>query len=1100
MREEESTSPPQQREVGERVSYETPDSRLQQNLCCARRNETEGTESWVPERKMGRWDCAEDVAPKRDGCWRWRGCSNVVVVVVVTVLVMMMCGSVQCYNVDTVTAVVHKGEPGSMFGFSVAQHIDQSTNWVLVGAPRAQTSQPGVEKGGAVYRCRTDRVNSCQEIPFDILGNNIRYNKTAYVDVEDKSNQWFGATVQSSGENGVIVACAPRYVYFSATMDKREPVGTCYVNVASTTQYIEFSPCKTGNSWGYHRQGSCQAGYSVAISQGGKKLLIGAVGSWYWQGQLYNYNSRDKAEYSSTSEGPPDDDDSYMGYSSAVGDFDGDGTDDYVVGIPKGASHLGKVAMFTQDLGNINNITGDQIGAYFGAALAVSDLNKDGLDDIIIGAPFYSDFEGTDYETGRVYIYYQTETHEFKNQKRDILDGKSSMSRFGMALTRLGDINYDGYNDLAVGAPFAGEEGRGAVYIYHGSTKGIITEVSQIVEPKDVDTGLSAFGAALSGGWDQDGNLYPDMIVGSYGSDQAVFLKTRPVVRVYASLRIDPKDINIEQKSCSLMDDTRVACFKVYSCLEYDGVGVPDELYFDASWELDVLQRNLTVNEQRAFYTNNPMSFRENNTYKLTYKNVMCTNSYAYVKNDPLDKLTPIAVDFKFKLHETPSSRRKRDLQPVLDQYIPTSSRTEAQIQKECGPDNKCIPDLSLVSFRITAAHIIGSGTELEIMVIVENRGEDAFNTKLFTTLPPGVSFRNRAAVSSVVPIGCGTVNNIVICDLGNPLPSGEKSSFTLRVSAQDTNETTDSLVFYLQVNSTNPENLVDTQDNAAEVEIPVTASADITVYGRSDPEQVILNTTRIYRPGPDDNQRIEHLYQLRNLGPSATKEIELQILWPSHDRRGNPILEIEGKPQLNGTATCNVMLITPENATKYGFARPGGGGNIQVVLPSDQDEFEDAQKGDGVVLGCSSRRCTVIQCLVGYLRANGNFLITIKSRLNVRSFARRRDDAEVYHIRSSASARVKSLPYKLASVDVSRFAIARQSVFTTVNTDRLKPGSKKVEIWVIALAITAGILVLLLLILLLWWCGFFKRRKPEDEGYMVAGTMSANVDNKIYE
>ena len=36
--------------------------------------------------------------------------------------------------------------------------------------------------------------------------------------------------------------------------------------------------------------------------------------------------------------------------------------------------------------------------------------------------------------------------HEFKTVKRDILDGTSSKSRFGMALTHLGDINYDGYN------------------------------------------------------------------------------------------------------------------------------------------------------------------------------------------------------------------------------------------------------------------------------------------------------------------------------------------------------------------------------------------------------------------------------------------------------------------------------------------------------------------------------------------------------------------------------------------------------------------------------------------------------------------------------
>lgn len=40
-------------------------------------------------------------------------------------------------------------------------------------------------------------------------------------------------------------------------------------------------------------------------------------------------------------------------------------------------------------------------------------------------------------------------------------------------------------------------------------------------------------------------------------------------------------------------------------------------------------------------------------------------------------------------------------------------------------------------------------------------------------------------------------------------------------------------------------------------------------------------------------------------------------------------------------------------------------------------------------------------------------------------------DNAQVYHVRSSASARIKSLPYKLVSVNLARFAIARQSVST---------------------------------------------------------------------
>ena len=40
-----------------------------------------------------------------------------------------------------------------------------------------------------------------------------------------------------------------------------------------------------------------------------------------------------------------------------------------------------------------------------------------------------------------------------------------------------------------------------------------------------------------------------------------------------------------------------------------------------------------------------------------------------------------------------------------------------------------------------------------------------------------------------------------------------------------------------------------------------------------------------------------------------------------------------------------------------------------------------------------------------------------------------RKDDAQVYHIRSSASARITSLPYSLASVNVTHFSVARQSV-----------------------------------------------------------------------
>lgn len=45
---------------------------------------------------------------------------------------------------------------------------------LLVGAPEAQTPQPGVHRGGAVYRCDLSRDDYCQQIPFDRTGKQTK--------------------------------------------------------------------------------------------------------------------------------------------------------------------------------------------------------------------------------------------------------------------------------------------------------------------------------------------------------------------------------------------------------------------------------------------------------------------------------------------------------------------------------------------------------------------------------------------------------------------------------------------------------------------------------------------------------------------------------------------------------------------------------------------------------------------------------------------------------------------------------------------------------------------------------------------------------------
>lgn len=132
-------------------------------------------------------------------------------------------------------------------------------------------------------------------------------------------------------------------------------------------------------------------------------------------GQTYSYDiTKSENQVFSTSESSSNDDDSYLGYSMTTGDFDGDGEEDVAVGMPRGAKLLGKIVVNRWNMVNLFNVTGRQIGEYFGYSMASSDVDGDGLDDLIIGAPMYSEPNNAEgkYDVGRVYILLQTSTND----------------------------------------------------------------------------------------------------------------------------------------------------------------------------------------------------------------------------------------------------------------------------------------------------------------------------------------------------------------------------------------------------------------------------------------------------------------------------------------------------------------------------------------------------------------------------------------------------------------------------------------------------------------------------------------------------------------
>lgn len=270
-----------------------------------------------------------------------------------------------------------------------------------------------------------------------------------------------------------------------------------------------------------------------------------------------------------------------------------------------------------------------------------------------------------------------------------------------MALTTLGDINRDGYGDFAVGAPYDGPFGRGAIYIFHGSANGPLPKPSQIIRAEDIVQQVpypTTFGFSLTGGVDMDGNTYPDLAVGAYSSSQVFIFKSRPVAAVDSTTYFSSasKLINIEEKGCISKRDARhVPCTNLTTCWSYMGDFLPPRLNFTVSWILDAKKPK----NPRMFFMSNLNNMRSMFII-LEFGKQFCHTEQVFIDNVQ-DKLTPLEVESRYNLTSStapaPLVRRRREaLEPVIDQNREIVQRDAINIQKNCGEDNICVPDLKL--------------------------------------------------------------------------------------------------------------------------------------------------------------------------------------------------------------------------------------------------------------------------------------------------------------------------------------------------------------------------------------------------------------------
>ncbi|XP_037107836.1 integrin alpha-7 isoform X3 [Syngnathus acus] len=1047
---------------------------------------------------------------------------------------------VGAFNLDT-THTLHKlGDRGTFFGFSLALHqqlTPEPQSWILVGAPQA--AGHGLLRGsrpGALFKCPiTPEEYDCERVDID---GTVSLNK------ENKDNQWLGVTVKSQGIGGKVVTCAHLYELRQRVhqpTETRSPIGRCYVLSEDLTKRDdldggEWKFCE-GRPQGHEQFGFCQQGLSVSFTPDNNFILFGAPGTYHWKGevrmQLLNQTLLDLGVYD---DGPYEVADqkelnarlipvpyhSYLGFSvdSAMGIMSlGELT--FVAGAPR-ANHTGAVVLLRKD--NVHRLVpehifwGEELASSFGYSVATTDLNNDGWTDLIVGAPNFFDRKAE--IGGAVYVYLNPFGH-WDDQARPIRLNGTYDSMFGMTVSNIGDLDQDGYGDIAVGAPFDGD---GKVFIYRGSDAGIETKPAQVLDGQDFD--VRRFGYSISGGLDVDENHYPDLAIGSLNNSVVLF-RSRPVIHVIREISIDPEYIDLTQHNCKGRDGV---CIEVKACFVYAAhpVHYSPHITLMVRFEADAERRKLGLPHRVNFLGRSSLESEYTQIEEVELhrqKHPACATATFQLHENIRDKLRPISLAITHTIKPVPPHRhsgakRLERLAPVLNVSPSNTLHSEVNFLREgCGPDKICQSNLQL-SYRFGTRPLTSDlftplprdendvqvfslsdqrVVALEITVTnmpsdplrPEEDGDDAHAAQLLVSLPRMLSYAG-SRVPAQMRCQANQNGSDVECDLGNPVKRNTKLKFTINLSTANITIETTELTADLQLTtiSEQPDLVQITAMAKVVIELP------LSVSGLARPHQLFFSGAvrgeSAMSSLEDVGSPVDFEFVVANPGQALQTfgSAFLNIMWPYELDNGKWLL-YPASLNFDGSQCTPVGAINPLSLDAPASAQPVNqtvgrtrrshpdlegqettGGSVKRSAPA----VAASERRKSLKLDCllGSARCMLLQCPLHSF--SGQAVLRIHGRLWNSTFIEEFPAVSALELLVRAEITVKSTIKHL----LLRDAEAQVSVMIYPEPGLVDQYS--IPWWIILIAILAGIFLLTLLVCLLWMCGFFQRAHHKEK------------------
>ncbi|XP_037076274.1 integrin alpha-V-like [Pollicipes pollicipes] len=759
-------------------------------------------------------------------------------------------GLVFPFNVDTRHPVIFGGpaaDADAYFGYTVAL-VAGTQPWVLVGAPRANSTlgvHPEVREPGALFRCPALAAGPCQEVLVDADGNEPAPDRS-YTSLRDAG--WLGGSLDvQNGAGGRLVVCAPRWRN-QRYGGHRLGNGACYVgsNDAVDDSFERLVPLAAKDKQYTHLVGINaylysygQAGVSAHLAQDSGALLLGAPGVFDWTGTVARYSPAGDLLVPDPSAFPDrmrryD----YFGYADRSYDV-------------------------------LSERVGDQLGEYFGAAVLAVDVNADGLSDALVGAPLASPAGGGGDE-GRVYVYINDGGGRLGEPTR--LEGGAVGGRLGTALAPLGDLDRDGYEDVAVAAPYE-DEGRGAVYVFRGGPGRFAATASQRIAARDLGDALRGFGVSVSRGVDIDGNSHPDLAVGAYGSGHVVLLRASPVIEFVSSLTSSPERLDMTRDR-----------FQVRACLAFGGEAVD-------SVTVDVALRIESFHAQGVFSVDGSQQREANFTLEISRDEPSCrVLDVALLASKRIDYTKPMQINMRYAVAGSGAEEVRRtfvdtdtEKKRLVDYEFSTRRRRQIEFpQAPPRADSFCplcpVPNVNLPNQRVTTLSVpfsVGCGADATCQT-------DLRLSHRFLGLSGGAYVVGSTGTLELELRAAGPEGVTLICNvLPHPFFDNSEYRLPLVFDMKAVTGRTGRLTFNASVESAGEE--LTPADNVANISLPLVSQADLEIRGRAREPSLVFENAPVEdeEDGGAKFEFVQHTYQVLKYLPTPVPAVNISFLVP---------------------------------------------------------------------------------------------------------------------------------------------------------------------------------------------------------------------------